>query len=359
MNFSRSITVLKSLANVSALVCASAASAQSSVAVFGVVDVGLSVGTGSFSDRTRLAAGNNLSSRLGFRGTEDLGGGLYANFWLEAALNNDDGTSAATNTNNQASGAGAALAGGQGLTFSRRSTVGLGGHWGEVRLGREFVPQYLSLTGFDPYGAVGAGASLTNAIAITGVVRARASNGITYVLPRNLAGFYGQFVYYLGENPSGTPTEDDGTGKGLRVGYAAGPLNVAFAMGRTHYAAGTIKQDNLAASYDVGRTKLIAQISRDANGAVKASGYLLAAVMIVGSGEVKLGYSQYETNAAGNPEARKLALGYVHNLSKRTALYATAARVRNSGGASFALNQATTAPNASSSGVDLGIRHSF
>ncbi|WP_374669427.1 porin, partial [Ramlibacter sp.] len=60
-----------------------------------------------------------------------------------------------------------------------------------------------------------------------------------------------------------------------------------------------------------------------------------------------------------DPKSRKIALGYVHNLSKRTAVYTTYARVRNSNGAAAALNGATTAANASSSGFDIGVRHSF
>lgn len=62
---------------------------------------------------------------------------------------------------------------------------------------------------------------------------------------------------------------------------------------------------------------------------------------------------------AGDPTSKKLALGYVHNLSKRTALYATYARVTNSGGAAASLNGSVTAANASSTGYDFGVRHAF
>ena len=54
-----------------------------------------------------------------------------------------------------------------------------------------------------------------------------------------------------------------------------------------------------------------------------------------------------------------MAIGYVHNLSKRTAVYGTYARVKNSGGSTVSLNGATTAANQSSSGIDIGLRHSF
>ena len=79
--------------------------------------------------------------------------------------------------------------------------------------------------------------------------------------------------------------------------------------------------------------------------------YGIADIMLTrGSGSL----SQRTALASG-----KLSLGYVHNLSKRTALYGTIAQVSNAGGATFALNGSTTAANTRSRGLDLGIRHSF
>src|SRR5205085_4224819 len=128
----------KSLIALAVMAAAGAASAQSSVTLFGIVDAAVSrYDSGGSGDAvTKLTNSGYNSSRLGFRGTEDLGGGTSASFWLEAGLANDDGQGAATNSNNQASGAGAAVAGRQGLTFNRRSTVSLSGGWGEGRLGR-------------------------------------------------------------------------------------------------------------------------------------------------------------------------------------------------------------------------------
>ena len=122
-----------------ALACSGPALSQSSVTLFGIVDAAYSHGSGSIADRDQLTSGGNNSSRVGFRGTEDLGGGLSASFWLEAQFNADNGTGVATNLNNQAPSAGSASAGGGGLTFNRRSTVSLAGSWGEVRLGRDYA----------------------------------------------------------------------------------------------------------------------------------------------------------------------------------------------------------------------------
>lgn len=337
---------------------AAPASAQSSVTLFGVVDATLAIGKGSVADRTQLANNGYNSSRLGFRGREDLGAGLSASFWLETGFAPDTGAGQNTNTNNQPSGA----AGGGGLTFNRRSTVSLAGNWGEVRLGRDYTPQFWILSDFDPFGVNGVGTSQTFSGIITGVTSTRASNSVGYWLPANLGGVYGQVMYYLGENPS-TPAnvKDDGEGYGVRLGYASGPLNVAVATSRTNYAAGDVRQSNLGAQWDFGVVKLLGHVSRDKAGATDASGWLIGASAPVGAGEIRASLSQYKIDpgAGPDPKTRKVALGYVHNLSKRTAVYATYARVRNSDGAAVALNGSTTAANASSSGFDFGIRHRF
>jgi len=343
---------------------AGVASAQSSVTLFGIVDATLAHGSGSASNKTQLTNSGYNSSRLGFRGTEDLGGGMSASFWLEAGLNNDDGQGAATNSNNQASGAGAAVAGRQGLTFNRRSTVSLAGGWGELRLGRDYTPQFWNLTVFDPFGTNGVGTTQTLNSIVTGVTAVRASNSIGYFLPGNLGGFYGQVQYYLGENNSNVANKDDGTGYGLRFGFANGPFNVALALSRTKYAAGDVQQNNIAGQWDFGVAKLMGEYSFDKNEAAtsgKGKGYLIGGLIPVGAGEIRLAYSRYKVElAAATPTAKKYALGYDYNLSKRTVLYATYAHVSNSGGSGQALNGATlTSPNDSSSGYDFGIRHAF
>ena len=125
---------------------AGVASAQSSVTLFGVVDATVSAtvrAKASSRQARQLTNSGYNSSRLGFRGTEDLGGGLAASFWLEAGVNNDDGTGAATSSNNQRVGTTSAhRSGTQGLTFNRRSTVSLSGGFGELRLGRDYTPTF-------------------------------------------------------------------------------------------------------------------------------------------------------------------------------------------------------------------------
>ncbi|HWI83333.1 porin [Ramlibacter sp.] len=353
----------KSLIALAVLAAAGAASAQSSVTLFGIVDAtvayGRASGTGS-ANKWQLTNSGYNSSRLGFRGVEDLGGGMSASFWLEAGLSNDNGTGVATNLNNQATGA---AGGSTGLVFNRRSTVSLAGGWGELRLGRDYTPQFWNLTVFDPFGTNGVGTTQTLNSIITGVTAVRASNTIGYFLPGNLGGFYGQAQYYLGENVrNGAATEKDGTGAGVRLGFANGPFNVALALSRTDYATGKVKQNNLGGQWDFGIAKAMAHYSFDSNGNVDGKGWLIGGLFPVGAGEIRAAYSRYKTDVAGSPRTNKIALGYVHNLSKRTAVYTTWARVKNQGGAAQALNGSsfgTGVVNQNSSGLDLGIRHSF
>lgn len=360
----------KLLLGAAVLALAGAAAAQSSVTLFGVVDTRVAIGRGSIADRNQLASGGMNTSRLGFRGTEDLGGGISASFWLEAGLNTDNGTGTATNVNNQGTGGPlAGMNGSQGVVFNRRATVGLVSPWGELRAGRDYLPQYWNLYFADPFGNVGVALPMPATYTFGGIngfggpagnIGVYASNTVSYFTPGNLGGFFGHVQYYFGENlKDGAATQADGSGGGLRVGYAGGPIYVAVATGRTSYAAGDNRQSNAVATYDFGVAKVGLQISRDKKGPLTGKGWLLGGWVPVGAGQLLASYSRYETSAAGNPRGQKLALGYVHNLSKRTALYATWARLKNGGGAATSLNFSTTAPNGSSTGLDLGIRHSF
>jgi predicted porin len=382
----------KSLIALAVLAAAGAASAQSSVTLFGIVDATVqrvdNKGGGSV---TRLHNSGESSSRLGFRGTEDLGGGMSGSFWLEAGLNNDDGTGQTLSTNNQfaapasfAAGGGEAgrnarASNGTGLVFNRRATVSLAGGFGEIRLGRDYTPQFWNLTVFDPYGTVGVGTNQMLSSIITGPTAVRASNSVGYFLPGNLGGFYGQAQIYRGENSSTVANSGDGNGAAARIGYSAGPVNVALAFGRTTYAlvaapaagqpTGTTRQANLGASWNFGVATVLAQVSRDRAdsviGNINGKGYLLGATVPVGPGLIKFSASQYTTDlpvAGTDPRARKYALGYVHNLSKRTAVYTTFARVSNNATSAASVFTGAAAGGtlgSSSSGYDLGIRHSF
>ena len=423
-----------SLIALATLAATGAASAQSSVTLFGVVDAGVSHYTvksafynntaavrlpplvdpaGVKRSQTALSNGANASSRVGFRGTEDLGGGLAASFWLESGFNLDSGNTAIG-------------------SFNRRSTVSLSGGFGEIRLGRDYVPTYWNESVFDPFGAVGVGENLIKTVSGNiatargpgSTVSAndnavRSSNSIGYFLPSNLGGFFGQVMYALHENVdssgvAGTPTTR-GRYVGSRFGYAQGPLNVAVSYGQSTAADTTsvtaaglatgarfgekIRTTNLGASWDFGVVKLMGELSQVSDRAQtttaggltttdndKYRGAMIGVTVPVGAGVVRASYARVKfDNDLGvvlptpfpvhrDASVNKLAIGYVHNLSKRTALYATAARARvkdgqNSpailgvtlGGPAYLSTGAGISGFAprSATGYDFGIRHSF
>jgi predicted porin len=370
----------KALIPVAVLAAAGAAHAQSSVTLFGVVDAAVehasASGPGS-SSITQLTNSGLSSSRIGIRGVEDIGGGNSASFWLEGSLGNDSGAAGgAIPTGNQ----GVTVPAGTGLNFNRRSTVSLAGPWGEVRVGRDYAPAYLNLLAYDPFFSIGVGASMNvvgpaaYGMSPSGTAGplVRVSNSIAYIAPENIGGFYGQGTYWMGENAhNGVATQNDGTGYGVRAGYRTGPIDVALAAARTRYAqtvtSGDFKTWNLGGSYDLRVAKLMAEYGRDSRDSVaqlKARQWTVGTTVPVGADSIRAAYSDYRLDSIAGlePRASKIALGYVHNLSKRTALYATLARVKNNGGSTIALGGSsfgTGVVNGSSTGYDIGIRHAF
>jgi predicted porin len=404
----------KTIVGLAALAVLGVASAQSSVTLFGVLDESVSgyqnksetpLGVSARVSRQVLASNGYNQSRLGFRGTEDLGGGLAASFWLESALFPDDGTTGGNVANSGPSTIG---------FFNRRSTVSLSGVAGELRLGRDYTPTFWNDLVFDPFSANGVGTNViatANGFSSTGAsvsgFRAnstyiRASNSVGYFLPPNLGGFYGQVMYAFNEQvkydpgtftPPKVPNNSRaGQYWGGRFGYANGPLDIATSYGEATIAddffAGlttTLDSFNLGASYDFGLVKLFGEFSKaklktDNDGIVpigainaspRATGYLLGATVPIGAGLIRAAYSQVELDPNrviatlnGDPTASKWALGYVYNLSKRTALYATIAQLNNKNGYDLAVGSVPfvsggTFQARTSRGYDLGMRHAF
>lgn len=360
----------KSLIALAVMAAAGAASAQSSVTLFGIVDVNASYQRTSGGEKnTFLGNSGYNSSRLGFRGTEDLGGGLSASFWLEGALAPDVGQGASQST---------------GLNFQRRSTVSLAGNWGELRLGRDYTPTFWNMTVFDPFGTNGVGSNIGHKVKLAGAsstaagvvdpAYVRSNNMVQYFLPANLGGFYGQVSYAFDETSNLSTPSNAGRYIGGRLGFATGPFNVAAAYGQTEgaetFASPDVRNWNVAGQWDFGMAKLMgifddARYETNGAGDVKLRTYVIGGLIPVGAGEVRVSFGRSKLDTAGaDPRADQWAVGYVHNLSKRTAVYATYAHVNNKDGSALSIgsslqNAVAGATNANGSGFDLGIRHSF
>jgi len=340
----------KSLLALAALTAfAGVASAQSSVTLFGIVDLGLrNTKNGSTSLKT-MSQDGIASSRLGFRGVEDLGGGLRAGFWIEGAIQPDVGTS-----------------GGQ--SWQRRSTVSLMGGFGELRLGRDYTPSFWNHTVFDPFGTNGVGAQTnlqtqlgqTSMFGAGATTLVRANNSIGYFLPA-MGGLYGQAMV---AHSDGSP---NGNGyRGLRLGFAGGPVNVAFGYGQTEITpTNDMTGMNLGASFKMGSFTLFGQWHKyevDVPANTDQTNLMVGGALAMGAGTLKFSYGKASSDVTSR-EATQLAVGYVHDLSKRTSLYGTFSKISNEAGARFAVSGAPafggTDNKPSSSGYEVGLRHAF
>lgn len=325
---------------------AGVASAQSSVTLFGVIDVAARYTKTNGQNMSQLVNDGSSSSRIGVRGVEDLGGGLKAGFWLEGAFQADQGTADSSRF------------------WGRRASVSLMGEFGEVRLGRGKTSTRLVVDDFDVYSTTGLGdvTKVYSNLGVTYDTNNRADNLVQYFLPSNLGGVYGSFDIAAGEGTDGKKMF------GGRVGYKAGALNVAGGYQSTDVASDKFKQFSFGGSYDFGVVKVNGLYSQLKFSQFKQNIFSIgASIPVTASGSVLTQYSNASTNSAADGingragDSQQFSISYLHNLSKRTAVYTTASIIDNDGRANFrvAANNLVAARGGKSGGVDVGVKHSF
>ena len=366
----------KSLIALAVLAASGAAMAQSSVTLYGVADVAVTHVNGN-DNWTGLSSGANKTSRLGFRGVEDLGGGLKANFVLEGGFNLDAGDGKSGGATDS------------GFQFKRQSTVGLAGNFGEVRLGRELTAAYNATARYDVFGSVGiAHSQLWDEDGKTRVTRTfddryhyttnqRVSNAITYVSP-DFSGFKVAANYGFGEVAG---KNSDGRYFGGGLTYDNGPLSLGLGAERMNKGDGAAMQAqasnditawSLGGSYDLGVAKLLAAYRQStakdvailgATSDLKNRGYMLAVTAPVGPGLVRAAYNRYEAKFDGEKGVTdQFGLGYVYNLSKRTSVYGTYAYIKNKNDNALNLTVNSSSgvkSNGSQQAVQVGVTHAF
>lgn len=319
---------------------AGAASAQSNVAIYGIADLALDFqGGGATGSATKLS--NPFGSRIGFRGTEDLGGGMSANFVLESGITMDNG----------------GLSQG-GLMFGRQAHVGLKGNFGTVTLGRQYSPRFLALAQVaDPFN-VGFSGQAHNLIDPDGV---RVNNAIKYTTP-TFNGFTADVLYGLGEVAGDTSAARQ---LGSSIGYAVGPVNVRLAYHNRNGNPSTVastKNTMLAGTYDFGVAKMHLAFSDNSGPAAKGSvdnrDYLIGATVPLGVNTVRASYIRKDDRTAANRDANQFAVGVFHALSKRTDVYTVYSRISNENGATFTVNNGSDA-GIGNRGINVGLRHFF
>jgi predicted porin len=341
---------------------AGTAAAQSNVTVYGIVDMALVRESGGTAAATKLTSGVEAGSRLGFKGTEDLGGGMSAIFLLESGFQADTG----------AMGQG-------GLLFGRQAYVGLQTKSGTVALGRQYTPQYLAIAAVDPFGSGTAG-DTKNLMAATGNSASRMDNAVKYISPQ-VSGFNAEIVYGAGE-VSGDSTA--GRQFGGALAYADGPLTVRLAHHNRNNDTATLKNTSaarntvLTALYDFGLLKahFAYGVDKGLNSALPRNlanpfGYAVAPTPTTDSNVVLVGvtvpqgvstwiasYIRKNDKTSFNQDAQQLAAGYRYYLSKRTDLYGVYAHIRNKNGAGYTAGSAIEG-GTGNRGLNLGIRHIF
>lgn len=329
------------------------ASAQSSVTVYGIVDVSVVRETGGAAGNfTKINSGVANGSRVGFKGTEDLGGGWNAFFDLQNGFQADTG----------------ALGQG-GLLFGRQAFVGLGGPVGSVRIGRQYsvIDDLIGAT--DPFGNGYAG-RLQNVFA-KGYL-ARVDNSVMYFTP-TVRGFSANVMTGFGE------VADDASANrfvGGSVGYAEGPLSVRLAHGQRNDMRATAtpntqfgnatrdKNTMLGATYKFGLFRAhgaygVTKTMNNRDVLVDADDAMLGVSVPFGTSQVMASYVWRDDKSVNNRDARQIAVGYNYFVSKRTTLYAAYAHIDNRGKPVFYTAGSASDNGTGKAALDLGIRHLF
>jgi len=326
---------------------AGAASAQSSVTIYGLLDLAVTKGNGGTASTTIPGFGaqtnpgangtskayimkQSASSRLGFRGNEDLGGGLSAQFQIEHRFTPDDGAAANPFW--------------AGRTYVQLTSAAAG----SVYLGREYDPAFWPAVKSDPFGWDGVGQISALQYAgyadVGGQSQVRTANTVGYKSP-NMGGLTAQAALALGEAAAGV-----GRQMGFNVEYGGGPIYAALGYLKTTDGAtdGNSLVD-LALHYDFGVAKLIGFYSRSKTNLGQASNKFveIAATAPLGGGKLKAAWGRLDPSGNSN-SATKIALGYDYPLSKRTNVYGD-----------FGQYKSDVAGTTNNNAFAFGLKHTF
>ncbi len=347
---------------------AGVASAQSSVVIYGIIDQTVSkLNDGqsnlTFFPQTLIGARDVVTvrqateSRLGFRGSEDLGGGMKANFLIEHRFRPDEGSvqgrdnAAVTSTG----------------FWNAQSYVGISGGFGEVRLGRQYTPAFYVSLASDPWGydynVAGAAGFTRGGNGIT-----TAYNAVNYKSP-NIGGLVVDLQIAAGEgnSPVTQTGSQSGRNHGIAAQYTAGPLWLGAGYNELDQATGPVENKYwiVSAAYNFGVIRPMASYSVGTNNTAtgnKAKTYILGATAPLGSGTLKAVAARYDAAVGVNPNAgspyaafanttgantTKFGVGYQYNFSKRTSIHADVGTAKTQGAFSR------------STGVEAGVKHTF
>ena len=320
---------------------AGAASAQSSVTLSGGVDVSIEYQNEDWN----MGRGNSGRSNFTLSGTEDLGGGMRAFFLLNYRFAAADGST----TSQPETG-----------RFWRQSWVGLGGRFGEIRLGRMLPTLQIYNGDFDPFGTETIGSTHTGGINAGLAGSSRNNNNILYVSP-SLGGLtiHANIAAADQNGPLVGSTQFNGTERPMGIGayYSAGPLRIAAAYDSNGVDG---KTTGLYGSFNAGFATFMAQwengdcgpIAKPVGGTwscgagtqTDITNWSIGARVPFGAATMKIGYLD-----KSDLEQKKFAVGLDYNLSKRTIVYTDVAKQSGDGFSS----------KAEKTRFDVGVWHKF
>lgn len=321
----------KSLIALAVLAASGAAMAQSSVTVYGIADIWFGStknGLGA-SNVTKLESGGVSGSRWGLKGTEDLGGGLKANFVLEQGFALDTGTEP------------------DGSGFNRQAYIGLSGGFGEVRMGKVFTA-FDDISGATNSAFDSALAPTVNVFASNGYA-ANPGNSLYYATP-SFGGFAAAASYSLKE----------GVNTGVRafnVTYNEGAVyaGVAYQVESPVGGGASDKYTRLNGSYDFGAAKLLVSYGNVKEAAGEKTNEYTIGVDVPLSGALTLsgGYATSKTKLAGATDSKRSGYGVAlaYGLSKRTTVYTGLHSDTEKDGAGVKTDKNTT--------YAVGLKHTF
>ena len=320
-----------------------AAFAQSSVQVYGRVNTTVEHQKSGNASVTGLF---NNASRIGFMGSEDLGGGLKAGFVLESGFNSDTGAGGTSG----------------GMAFNRGSEVNLSGNFGQIRLGHWTPSSYFATADYISMHNHDTGSSsdaFYHYVSNDAKSPSYLSNAIAYKTP-TFGGFNVEVATGLHEkNPSqfGSKNLYD-----VAANYENGPL----ALGAGYTKRGDSEQYAIRGFYKIGSSFLLGgyvqrsknmgfdQVFADNTGTRNA--YRLSGAYLLGNNEFHLNVGKAgKMKNVADSSALQYTLGYNYNLSKRTKVYGYYTKVNNKAGASYM----TGVAGDDFSSFALGIRHNF
>ncbi len=340
--------ICKGVAMGALVACSTSALAQSSVTLYGRVDGGIYAQSRSQPGAKQWSISSD-TSYFGFRGQEDLGGGLSAIFKMESQFDVSTGATSST------------------AFFNREAYVGLSDQrWGTVQLGSMWGPSVWISGKADAFGRAQLGAvqTLLQGSASRGN-NFQFNNAIQYISPK-VGGVFGRAYVQAAE---GAPT---GRNYALALDYTEGPAFLGLAFDSAQIAGNTVgsglptvraRTIGVGGAYNFAVARLYGYYQRNSiPGLGDANSTNVSAAIPMGSGEIRLALGQW--SRPGDASAWRLALGYAHFLSKRTQVYGSLAKLRNGSRSTtmlFPISQdsAALAGGQDVRAIGVGIRHMF